>query len=584
MFKCKECSYVGEYVSAFCPYCRRPIVLSPDEIHRKKQELEAALNAKDQDAVLEITHILADAGDREAQRDHAIALERGETVTRDLDGAMKYFFAAAQRNDPVSAYRYSRLAERHSEKAAGFWLRYSAVLGCTEAYPRLAERLEREGDERSATYFYSLAALADDVDSIVTMAKRSYEGIGTDRSEPHAKWYLDKLSIPPIHALRLAYRLRSVRAEEPESPRLDDYDRFLRMLAGEGKEMGYHTTTHRLCELLSERGDMEARMQLGVMYAEGIGCTADASQAIFLLESATAHGNANAAKRLGDIYLVGRIVERDAERALLHYRRAAALGVTNAYETMGDVYCEGSLVEKNIAEAIRLWELAAKEGCESARRKADELIRKREALYERAVAIAETAPEEAFACFAASAGMGYTPSYLGLGNCYLEGKGITPDRARAYVWYKKAVEAGERDAFYPLGLCFARGIGIEFNFDAAVKLLTAAARLGSTDAAAELKTLYERKMKHLVQSVYAKGMELIYLKKFAEAEKVLLGCLKAKHAKGIYTLGCLNEFGLGAPTNRERAFKLYECAFDLGFRDPQARYKLRILKMARGRM
>ena len=70
-------------------------------------------------------------------------------------------------------------------------------------------------------------------------------------------------------------------------------------------------------------------------------------------------------------------------------------------------------------------------------------------------------------------------------------------------------------------------------------------------------------------------------KKFAEAERALLGCLKAEHGKGIYTLGCLNEFGLGIPTNRERAFKLYECAFDLGFRDPRAVYKLVILRMAR---
>ena len=50
---------------------------------------------------------------------------------------------------------------------------------------------------------------------------------------------------------------------------------------------------------------------------------------------------------------------------------------------------------------------------------------------------------------------------------------------------------------------------------------------------------------------------------------------------GIYTLGCLNEFGLGIPTNREVAFRLYETSFDLKFRDPRAVYKLRILRMAR---
>ena len=584
MFKCKECSYIGEYVSAVCPYCRRPIVLTQEEIVQKKKELEAALEARDHEAAIELMHILADAGDRDAQRDYGAALEAGELVTRDLDGAMKYFARAAEANDPVAAYRYSRLAERHNESTADFWLRYSAVLGCIEAYPPLAARLSREGDEESASYFYSLAALSDDVDSIVTMAKRCYEGIGTERSEAHAKWYLDKLFIPPIHALKLAYRLRSVKAEEPSAPVLKDYDRILHRLVAVAVEKGFNTAAHKLYEILSERGDMNARMRLGVMYAEGIGCSIDAAQAAFLLESAAAHGNAEAAKRLGDLYLVGRTVEKNAELALAHYRRAASLGMTNAYESMGDVYYEGSLVERDIAEAIRLFELAAKEGYESAARKAEELKRRRRLLFERAEDLKDSSPDEAFKCYAVSAGMGYTPAYVGLADCYLHGIGTGRDRARAYVWYKKAVEAGERSAFYPLALCFSRGIGVAFSFEAAVKLLSVCVRLGNEDAKAELTALYERKARHLTKSAYAKGMELIYMKKFADAERVLLACIKARHAKGIYTLGCINEFGLGTPTNRERAFKLYECAYDLGFRDPEARYKLRILKMARGRM
>jgi len=85
----------------------------------------------------------------------------------------------------------------------------------------------------------------------------------------------------------------------------------------------------------------------------------------------------------------------------------------------------------------------------------------------------------------------------------------------------------------------------------------------------------------MLKKVYSKAMTLIHKKDFKEAEKLLRICLRVGHGKGIYTLGCLNEFGLGIPTNREIAFRLYETAFELKFRDPRAVYKLRILRMAR---
>ena len=85
----------------------------------------------------------------------------------------------------------------------------------------------------------------------------------------------------------------------------------------------------------------------------------------------------------------------------------------------------------------------------------------------------------------------------------------------------------------------------------------------------------------MLNKAYSQAMTLIYKKQFSEAEEMLRTCLKLGHAKGIYTLGCLNEFGLGIPTNREMAFRLYETAFDLKFRDPKSLYKLRILRMVR---
>ena len=100
-------------------------------------------------------------------------------------------------------------------------------------------------------------------------------------------------------------------------------------------------------------------------------------------------------------------------------------------------------------------------------------------------------------------------------------------------------------------------------------------------AAEELKRIMDNKRRHMVGAIYSKAMSLIYKHKFDEAEKLLRICLRFNHAKGIYTLGCLNEFGLGIAANRGMAFRLYETSFDLKFRDPRSVYKLRILRLAR---
>ena len=583
MFRCAECGHVGKYVGPTCEGCKRKIVLTDFQLEDLRMRAKDATECRDFESAAELLHILADQGDTNAQREFATLLEHGEGVERDLDAAMKYFCLAAEKYDAYSAFRYARLAERHSEKTADFWLRFSAVLGCIEAFPHLADKLAREGEDENANYYYALAAACDHTDSIVTMAKRYYEGIGTEKNEAYAKWYLDRLAIPPIHAIKLAYRLRSVSAENPGEPRIADYDRLLRRLATKAHDCGFFTAYHYLCTLLSDRLDMQARTILGLLYADGIGCKQSASQAIFHLSSAATHGSKEAAKHLGDIYLAGRITEVDAEQALYYYRLAAKLGMTNAYENMGDVYNEGRLVGRDIPHALELYELAAAEGYESARAKAEEIRKRREELYRQALAEDGVNATEAFRCYALASEMGHTLAYKGLARCFEHGYGTKKDRRQAYRWYMNAAESGDRSSLYPLALCYSRGIGTRFDFSTAQKLLSMAVRLGIREAEDELLRLYENKKKHLARSAYAKGMELIYMKKFADAERVFLGCLRAEHAKGIYTLGCINEFGLGIPTNRERAFKLYECSFDLGFRDPRATYKLIILRMARDR-
>ncbi|MBR2344027.1 MAG: sel1 repeat family protein [Clostridia bacterium] len=578
MIRCTSCGHVSEYTGVICPKCKEKYALGAEELADIEREVARAFDAKEFEIAAEGYRILADFGNLRAMREYGRILERGEIATRDLDLAMHYFGLAAEQCDPYSCFRYSRLVGRENREAAFFWLRFSAVIGCLEAYPVLAEELIRRGEDEAANYYLALAAAADDTDSIVTLAKRYAEGLGTPPSSAFAKWYLDKFVLPPINALRLAYQLRQVKAAEPPAPRHPSYSAMLHSLAHDARELGLHSAFCRIAELLSNEGDMSMRTALAVCYAEGLGVKADAAEAIDLLESAAVHGCAEAYRRLGDIYIAGKIVPRSPERALNHYRSAAEGGQNSAYEIMGDVYLKGELVERDIPEAIRLFDLAAREGVTTAREKAEGLRARREEL----ALMAETAsPEDAFRYLCISAGMGHIPAYRELGLCFLRGLGTEADRRRAYSWFLRAVEAGDTSALYPLGLCYSRGIGTAFDFDRAREVLVRAGKYGYTEAREELVRLLENKKRHIAASLYSRAMRLIYQKKFTEAKDTLELCDRLDHGKGIYTLGCMFEFGLGIPTERERAFALYDRAFSLRFRDPRAVYKLAVLKMSR---
>ncbi|MBO5907421.1 MAG: sel1 repeat family protein [Clostridia bacterium] len=581
MIKCTECGHTADKFSIICPKCEKKHTLSRFDIQDAIEEARAAMKKRDFEYALEIYEALANEGVTEAEREYGSLLEDGKLVTRDLDRAMSYFFEAAKKNDPYSAYRYSRLAARTSDRASDFWLTYSALLGCKEAFTPTAEHYSDMGDEESAGYYYSLAAHGDLTDAIVTMAKRYYSGIGCEKSEPYAKWYLDKFTLPPLHALKLAYKLRSVKAELPPEPRFTSKSRILRGLIRDAKKYSLKEAHLFLAELLAKEGSADAIYSLGVLYAEGDVCEVRAEDAIRLLEIAMEKGSRESAKYLGDVYTVGKLVPRNIDRALSYYEKAADLGEGSAYEIMGDMFYEGRLVDINIAYAIEIYELGAREGDASCREKAEKLHAEREGLYKEAKSSERTNPECALESYGISAAMGYLPAHKELARCFECGIGTKKNRKMAFIWYGLAVDGGDTDALYDLGRCYSRGIGTHYNFDMALEILTKAKRYGSSAADGELSRILENKKRGMIRSLFSNGIRLIYKKKFEEAFELLSACAEVGYPEGSYVLGCLYEFGLGTVTSRTKAFECYNAAFDTGFRDPRQAYKLKILKMAR---
>lgn len=581
MIKCKECGKVASKFETRCPDCKAEYKFSRLEIEDSLDEARSAIKKREYEYALSIYKALADMGVTDAEREYALLLERGSIIPRDLDGAMKYFFEAAKKNDPLSAFKYSRLAARTSDKASEFWLTYAALLGCKEAFSPAAEHYSDIGDEETAGFYYSLAAHGDDTDAIVTMAKRYYNGIGTERSEEYAKWYMDKLTLPPLHALKLAYRLRSVMAKIPPEPTFTSRTRILRSLIRDAKKYSLDSAHIFMAELLAKSGGADALYSLGVLYAEGVGGRVRINDAITCLERAIDAGSKEAAKYLGDMFAQGKLVERDINRSLEYYQRSAGMGEGSAYEILGDMFAAGTNVDINIAYAIDLYDLGSREGDQACRTKAARLRDQREEFYQRAKSSESSDPGTAFECYAASAAMGYLPAHRDVARCFELGIGTKKNRKKAYLWYNLAVECGDTDSLYDLGRCFARGIGTAFDFDRAVEILTRARRYGSSAAEGEILRLFGNKKRSMVRSIFSNAIRLIYNKKFEPAFELLSGAAECGDAEAYYVLGCMHEFGLGVPTSRARAFECYNTAFDMNFRDPRQIYKLKILKMAR---
>ena len=594
LIKCKRCEHKSDYNGKPCAICGSPLVIDDIDIEETRAELERALKERNSSKICACRHLLADAGDTDSEREYAKILEKADPQLKNIDTAMDYYFRAAKKNDPFSAYRFSKLVGRSSEDNAKFWLKYAAVLGSINSYPDACELFSAEGREDIASYYCALAAACDDTISIVNMAKRWYDGVGVPANPAHAKWYLDKLTIPPIHAIKLAYRLRSTVAEEPERLIFPDYGKYLKALADDAKRLGFFTAYFFLVSGLAKNGDINAETALGILLTEGKGCERNVERGKATLELSMAHGNPAAAIYLGEGHLSGEFFAKNPAYAIKCFEKAASLGYPDAYEKLGDIYKEGKLVTQSIPRALELYDLAAAGGCASAKEKSDGIKEKRHGFYLDAYKIINSGKavteDEAFSAFKASAiatAMGDVRSMTLLAKCYFYGFGTEKDRSMGFYWFREAVSAGDREANIHLALCYSRGLGVAFSFREAVKYLKIAKSLGLNGAAAELELLYKRKMKKTVRALYAQAMELLYMKKPIDAARLLSSFESLGYPKALYTLGCLYEFGTGvAKPDPKRAHSYYEKAY-IGnstfgnFGDPDSDYKFKIMKLIR---
>jgi TPR repeat protein len=246
---------------------------------------------------------------------------------------------------------------------------------------------------------------------------------------------------------------------------------------------------------------------------------------------------------------------------------------------MADIYHAKSNPERDVAYACELYEKAARGGSKSAEAKLDEIKSIRQDYFCRADALEESDPKTAYRYFAISTAMGYLPASIRLARAYAVGIGTEISRPDAFYWYKYAADAGLEDAYFPLGVCYARGVGTNFDYDLAMKYLGLAHSFGEMRAEREMRRIGENKRKRGLRKIYSTAMRLVYQKKFDVACEYLELASRLGNPRATYTLGCLYEFGRGVECDKSRAYALYDAAMRASFSDPRSSYKLTVLKM-----
>ena len=291
---------------------------------------------------------------------------------------------------------------------------------------------------------------------------------------------------------------------------------------------------------LAEQGNIEAQINLGVMYYKGVGVTQDNKEAVKWYRLAAEQGYARAQHNLGFMYDKGKGVTQDYKEAMKWYRLAAELGLASAQHNLGVMYDDGRGVTQDYKEAMKWLRLAAEQGHVQAQNnlgamyflgdvvKKDLIIahmwfniaassgfeeakKARDAaeniMTPEQIAKAQELALEQMGRDAYNAGdfqtalknwkplaeQGNVRAQINLYIMYSSGEGVTQDDKEATRWLRLAVEQEDAEAQYELGSGYELGVGGHTQeYKEAMKWYRLAAEQGYVFAQYRLASMYNK--------------------------------------------------------------------------------------------
>ncbi|KAI4239196.1 MAG: hypothetical protein LQ349_000550 [Xanthoria aureola] len=213
----------------------------------------------------------------------------------------------------------------------------------------------------------------------------------------------------------------------------------------------FNSEAYKLVKRLIQNGYPEASFYLGDCYTRGsLGLQTDTKEAFGQYQSAAKAGHAQAAYRVAVCCEMGLEegggTKRDALKAMQWYQRAATLGDTPAMYKMGVIRLKGLLGQpKNASEALSWLQRAAKQADKENPHALHELA----LLYESPNSIEGLKRDEQHAqqLFIEAANLGYKFSQFRLGCAFEYGLlGCPIDPRQSIAWYSKAAVQDEHQS------------------------------------------------------------------------------------------------------------------------------------------
>ena len=276
----------------------------------------------------------------------------------------------------------------------------------------------------------------------------------------------------------------------------------------------------------ADRGHMPSQYFLADCYANGIGThknRQDFDRAFPLFILAAKHGHSYAAYRAGTCCENGWGCQRESAKAIQFYRKAAASSHPGALYRLGLAELNGELgMSKRPKEGVK-W---LKRSAEHANAEFPHALHELALLHERGIHnVVFVDYEYSAELLIQAAELGYAPSAYRLGECYEYGKmgcpqdpalsihyyniaaqqnhadacfaltawylvgspGVIPQSdAEAFLWAKRAADAGLAKAMYAVGYFYEVAIGTPPNHHLASTMYEKAAKHGETRAAERL--------------------------------------------------------------------------------------------------
>lgn len=279
------------------------------------------------------------------------------------------------------------------------------------------------------------------------------------------------------------------------------------------------------------------------------------------IEAAATAGNPLAQSALGFLYETGMMRERNKAKAFMYHYFATDGGNTQSKMVLAYTYSRQDMYDKAVELYAELAEIAVNSFLISKDSPVIEPVRLHNGAEENKEALRKSRGEEDedFQILEYQAQKGNAAAMYKIGIFYYFGlRGLRRDRAKALLWFLKAVEKGEPRSMELLGEIYARGAGVERNYTKALEWLTLASQ--------RLPSAYNG-----MGYLYVKGYG-VEKKNYTKAKEYFEKAVDHDEAGGHYNLGVMYLKGVGVKRDVKLACNYFIMAAKEG--QPKAFYQL----------